>query len=117
MSETRVLVVDDDRSVLEGFSRGLKLYGYEISSTIDAREAVQWIREGKEFDVIISDMQMPFMNGTEFFSEVIKIHPQYAKRFLFISGSSGPFPEGVKRLSKPVHMKEVVELIELLAKG
>jgi len=62
----KILVVDDD-PVVRGFNvRALQQKGYQVIGAGSAREALGIIGAGENFDLILSDVQMPGMNGLEF---------------------------------------------------
>jgi len=59
-----ILVIDDDQLVVKTLSRYLKTYGYKIETAVSAEEAIAKA-EAMPFDLIISDIRMPGMNGLE----------------------------------------------------
>jgi CheY-like chemotaxis protein len=59
-----ILLVDDDRAVNATIRKNLLRYGYQVDSAADGLEALRIFHEG-EHDVVISDIQMPHMNGWE----------------------------------------------------
>jgi DNA-binding response OmpR family regulator len=61
---TKILVVDDDEKLLKLLSLSLKHKGFEVTISCSAKEALEIIRR-QEFDVIISDVCMPEMDGIE----------------------------------------------------
>jgi EAL domain-containing protein (putative c-di-GMP-specific phosphodiesterase class I) len=61
----RVLVVDDEEPIRRAFGRLLQQDGHEVLSAADGREALQWLSQGSTLDVIVSDINMPQMNGLE----------------------------------------------------
>ena len=61
---TRVLVVDDERSVREGLRRALQLEGYEVELARDGEEALATERS-RPADVIVLDILMPRLDGLE----------------------------------------------------
>jgi CheY-like chemotaxis protein len=64
------VVVDDDRHFLESVGLMLRRIGFrEIKLFIDAYDALDWLEEGNS-DLIVSDLDMPLMNGCEFLQEV-----------------------------------------------
>ncbi len=65
----RLLLVDDDPQVLRGFGRVLTAKGYTVVTAKRGREALKAL-EGESFDVIISDIAMPDMNGIQLLREV-----------------------------------------------
>jgi|YNPBryulayer2012_1023412.scaffolds.fasta_scaffold07583_2 DNA-binding NtrC family response regulator len=65
----RILVVDDDRAILEDISEALVPGGYEVVAEENPLVALEKLDEG-EFDVVITDIRMPEMNGIELLKRV-----------------------------------------------
>ncbi len=61
-SRGRVLIVDDDPSILHSYSHGLTKAGFRVEEASSGVEALRQIETG-QFDVLISDIKMPVMNG------------------------------------------------------
>jgi EAL domain-containing protein (putative c-di-GMP-specific phosphodiesterase class I) len=57
-----VLLVDDEPSIARGYARILTAAGFTVDTAVDGREAAELAR-GKSFDVIVSDIAMPGMDG------------------------------------------------------
>ncbi len=60
----KILVIDDDRLVVRSLERYLRASGYDIETAQSGNEALEKSKEEK-FDLIISDLRMPGMNGIE----------------------------------------------------
>ncbi len=60
----KVLVVDDEKLIVKGIRFSLEQDGMEVTCAYDGEEALQLARE-KEFDIILLDIMMPKMSGTE----------------------------------------------------
>lgn len=89
----RVLVVDDDPSVLELSSLVLAKRGYEVRKAKDGFQALIELRRSMP-DVIISDLRMPNMSGFELLSVIRRRFPHIP--VIAISGEySGDFPVGL----------------------
>ena len=58
----KILVVDDEKVLVKGITFNLKNEGYQVETGYDGEEAVELAREGN-FDLIILDLMMPFMDG------------------------------------------------------
>ncbi len=72
----RILFVDDEVFVLDGLKRMLRRMRTQWDMDfVDSAEAALDIMAQKEFDVIVSDMRMPNMNGAELLNEVKDLHP------------------------------------------
>jgi two-component system chemotaxis response regulator CheY len=64
------VVVDDDRHFLESVGLMLRRIGFrDIKLFVDAHDALDWLEEGNS-NLIVSDLDMPVMNGCEFLQEV-----------------------------------------------
>lgn len=71
----RILVVDDEQDLLIITKRQLSKW-YEVDTFESAVDAIDYIRQNKvKYDMIVSDIRMPKMNGFEFVREVRKIRP------------------------------------------
>ncbi len=81
----RVLLIDDERSILQS-TRRLFRGEFEVIALEDPREALRRITAGEQFDVVFSDMSMPNLSGMELYDQVARIAPALAARFVFISG-------------------------------
>jgi CheY-like chemotaxis protein len=77
----RILFVDDEKGVLDGYERLLRKEFY-ISVAQSGREALGVIQEHGPFSVVISDMRMPGMNGAEFLSQVRQLAPDTVRMLL-----------------------------------
>jgi PAS domain S-box-containing protein len=70
----RVLYVDDDDALVFLAARTLKRLGYRITAYTDAREALEKFRsQPEEYDVVVTDLSMPVMPGTELVRSLISI--------------------------------------------
>ena len=67
---TRVLLVDDSAFFRNLLKPLLSVAGYDVTAVGSARDALKMRESGARFDVIISDIEMPEMNGFEFAREV-----------------------------------------------
>ncbi len=61
----KILVVDDEKDVVSVLLGRLKDHGYDAASAGDGDQALKMVQEDK-FDLIILDIMMPVMGGTEF---------------------------------------------------
>ena len=72
----RVLFVDDEQRVLDGLARMLRplRHEWEMSFASGAAEGLAEL-EARPFDVVVSDMRMPGMDGVELLTQVKEQHP------------------------------------------
>lgn len=89
MGKRRILFVDDELNVLRSLER--MFYSmrqtWDMQFTNDPRQALE-ILANTHFDVVISDMRMPGMNGNRFLTEVMRRHPQIIR--IILSGHTDP---------------------------
>jgi CheY-like chemotaxis protein/nitrogen-specific signal transduction histidine kinase len=75
-SEKRVLFVDDEPAITEMASHILTQSGYQARFFIDGNEALQYFSEHPhDFDIIITDLKMPHISGSELASRCAAINP------------------------------------------
>ncbi len=77
----RILCVDDESNVLDGLQRRLRRQ-FELETTTDAVAALERIRQGESFAVVLSDMRMPQMDGATFLSQVRQLAPDTVRIML-----------------------------------
>ena len=71
-----ILMVDDEEMITSYESELLGNLGYHVTSVNNSREALNIFRQDPgRFDLVLSDMNMPEMNGMEFSNEIRKIRP------------------------------------------
>jgi CheY-like chemotaxis protein len=110
----RILVVDDEDAILYVFERYLNVAGYRVSVANNGHDAIRAAEAGP-IDLLITDFRMPGMNGIEVIHALRKLQP--ALPALVISGNpieAGTMPPGVRFLSKPVSMSDLLNIIPSL---
>ncbi len=115
-SET-VLVVEDDRIVLNLVERILKEQGYDVHCASDGEEALEIAKKiGGGLDILVTDIVMPGMNGRELHRRVTEFYPK--AKVLFMSGYTdnviihkGFADEGVRFLQKPFTVRELADKV------
>ena len=61
----RILVIDDENHVTDFLEKALKHFGYEVTTAHDGKEGVGFLKSGYNFDLVITDIRMPDMDGNE----------------------------------------------------
>ena len=119
----RVLVVDDELSVLNLMCRTLELAGLITEGVSDPAEAMQVITDGPlSFDCVITDMTMPEISGDELARRIRKLHPDLpiilCSGFNFNPPDSDDAPPAVTAfLKKPFSNGQLVDLaLQLIAR-
>ena len=107
----RILVAEDDDSMRQYLSRALERSGYEVVA-VDRGTAALPILEEQSFDLLLTDIVMPEMDGIELAQHVASVAPQ--TRVMFITGCAavtlraGRVAPEAKVLSKPFHLRDLV---------
>lgn len=90
-----ILFVDDEVSIAKMFDRMLTRLGYRVETRTNPVDALELFRaQPGRFDLIITDMTMPQMSGTEFSRRVMEIRPGYAHNHLHGLQQANRRPEG-----------------------
>jgi signal transduction histidine kinase/CheY-like chemotaxis protein len=115
-SET-ILVVEDDGLVRSSVVAQLQSLGYTTLTAVDATQALRLIRDGAEFDLLLTDVIMPGgMNGRELADETLKLRRD--AKVLFTSGYSedaivhnGRLDPEVLLLAKPYRKADLARMV------
>jgi signal transduction histidine kinase/CheY-like chemotaxis protein len=83
----RILVVDDEPLVLSSMQRLLRGWG-EVRTTASGRQALEALRNGHSYDLVLCDVVMPDMSGVDVYRTVSSERPQQASRFVFVTGGA-----------------------------
>jgi CheY-like chemotaxis protein len=118
----RALVVDDAPDVAEMLGVMLRVAGYEVATALSAPEALELARGGS-FDVVISDIGMPFMNGYEL-AERLRQTPGYeavpliaVTGFTMYDDRARALTAGFDEfLTKPIRTNDLLGAVERLRK-
>ena len=117
-----VLVVDDESIIAQLIADVLGGEGYDVDTAPHGVAALERL-EQRTYDVVLSDLRMPELDGLGLFREIEQRYPDLLHRFVFITGTSEHadyqgFIDDVKVpvLTKPFDMMDLVRVVqELLA--
>jgi len=112
----RVLIVDDNATNLMILKNQLELWNLTPVLASSGKEALEIINKGKMFDLIITDMRMPEMNGIELAREIKKVSPKVPIMLLSSVGdeSHSRHPELFSSvLTKPIKQAQMLKLIQI----
>jgi CheY-like chemotaxis protein len=118
MGRLNVLLVDDDRNLVTTLSYGLRKALGEASSvavSFNSFEALSMLAS-QEFDVVVSDFNMPGLTGLEFLSRIRQDHPEMILVLATAYGTDA-LEEGVRQLGggcihKPFEPSFLVQSIQ-----
>lgn len=79
--KAKILFVDDEPNILEGYQRSLRR-DYDVTIAVGGAEGLKILREKDGFEVVVSDFKMPEMNGVEFLTKVREQFPDIVRVIL-----------------------------------
>ncbi|MEW6616742.1 MAG: sigma-54 dependent transcriptional regulator [Thermodesulfobacteriota bacterium] len=117
----KILVVDDDRNLLELLKVRLKSANYAVVTTEDGNGAVEAVKK-QMFDIAIIDLQLPNQSGIYLMEELHLINPEMPVIILTAYGSIESAVEAMKRgafnyITKPFNPQELLSQIEKALEG
>jgi CheY-like chemotaxis protein len=109
-----VLVVEDEAALGAAVAEALLDDGFVVERANDGVEALERVRS-RHFDVIICDLKMPRLDGTQFYRQLAATSPDVARRVMFVTGDvAGTEAErfldetGCRWLAKPFRLKDLL---------
>ncbi len=111
----RILLAEDDDAMRQYLARALERSGYEVVA-VDRGTAALPLIKAERFDLLLTDIVMPEMDGIELAQQAATIAPDM--RVMFITGfaavtlKAGKAMPQAKVLSKPFHLRDLVLEVE-----
>lgn len=115
--DTRVLVVDDEEQLRKIVERMLARGGLQADTAGGGEEALGLLRQGRRYDVVVSDLMMPGMDGMQFLREIRQQDLDVPIVFLTGNPSVATAMEameqgGYRYLAKPVDSEKLVAVVK-----
>ncbi|MHB8123535.1 MAG: response regulator [Desulfuromonadaceae bacterium] len=112
----RILVVDDEENARVALSKILTHDGYEVSAVRNGVEALNYLRS-KNVELIITDLNMPEMNGMMFLRELNRSHPASNVIMVTAYGEVESYLEAMtlgafEYINKPVKYDDLKKVID-----
>lgn len=117
----KILVVDDDDNYREMLVDALKVCNYDALSAASPKEALR-ILENSQYDIVISDIKMPVMDGVSFAKAIKEKYPElpiilttaYHTFERFVNDKEKNIADGI--LQKPFGLELIVQMLERVVK-
>src|SRR5512146_2122658 len=87
-ARAHILLVDDDPMITELVVDMLGREGYDVDTATNGLEALQKL-ESQRYDLIITDLHMPKLDGSGFYRELSMRKVHSLKRIIFLTGTTG----------------------------
>jgi two-component system, cell cycle response regulator CpdR len=114
----RILLAEDDESMRAFLERALAKAGYEVIGFANGKDAYDCLCN-QPFALLLTDIVMPQMDGIELARLASELNPKL--KIMFITGfaavtlnTNTPTPKDARVLSKPFHLKDLVQEIDRL---
>ncbi len=111
----RILLAEDEDAMRTYLARALTNAGYEVSAVARGTDAVPLLKTG-DFDLLVSDIVMPEMDGIELAQHCAAISPRtkvmFITGFAAVSLRASREQPSAKVLSKPFHLRDLVLEVE-----
>ena len=117
---SKILIAEDDDPMRAWLCKALTAAGHDVVDCANGHDALLQLHKTPDFDLILTDIVMPRMDGIELSKKAIALCP--AIKTMFITGFSG-MNVGIKEktdhtqvMAKPFHLKDLVAQVEQLLK-
>jgi PAS domain S-box-containing protein len=114
----RILVVDDESGIAGVVAEALQLDGHTVETVAEGKAALEKLQK-QDYDVILSDIRMPELDGPGLYRALEERHPHLLQRIIFLTGDTlspgtREFLEqtGVPCLSKPFALSDVRDIVQ-----
>jgi PAS domain S-box-containing protein len=119
----RILVVDDEGGIRETLIEILENAGHEVSTAVSGYDALNRIR-AERYDVILTDIRMPDLDGRSLYRELANRWPEQAARVIFLTGDTlastvneVATETGRPVIEKPFLPSDVLDIVTEMTKG
>ncbi len=116
LPQRRILLAEDDDSMRLFLERALKKAGYDVYAYDNGKDAHERLLE-EPFTLLLTDIVMPLMDGIELARRGSEIDPDM--KIMFITGfaavtlnTDNQAPKDARVLSKPFHLKDLVNQVD-----
>ena len=118
----RILIVDDEPTIVEFVDRVLRGAGYETATAAGGAAAIQTVETSARFDLIVTDVNMPEMSGPEMVALLRKQQPDVPVLYLTgfndqLFAAKNILWEGEAYLDKPTTVDGLLQAVSLMLFG
>ena len=71
----KILIVEDNPMVVKSLEFKLRKEGYDVTISVDGRNAIDLLKSN-EFDLVLTDLMLPFVSGSQLIEHIKKTQPQ-----------------------------------------
>jgi NtrC-family two-component system response regulator AlgB len=113
----KLLIVDDEKNIRQSLTHFLSGCGHEVTAADSAREALDLLAEGAEFDLVLSDWRMAEMNGLELLRAIKEKYPDVVVVLMTAYGTIDNAVAAMKAgaydfLTKPFSVDQIQHVVD-----
>ncbi len=114
--KNKILIVDDEEAILKLFKTLITKKGMIVETAVNGHDGLKIVKE-HFFDLIITDIDMPILNGIDFYKQSVEHDSNMINRFLFLSGYFLPDVSTFLKVNdlpffkKPVPLSDFLQII------
>lgn len=113
-----ILIVDDEIHVRDGLAEILQQEGFYVETACDGKEAIA-LSVNKKFDLMISDIKMPEIDGLQLLNEIQKVNPQIRVIMVTAFGDVQTYLKSMQLgaheyINKPIRIQELKRVISTI---
>ena len=118
VADARIVLVDDNPIVSQVIIDILSLDGYGVDTAPNGIAALEKM-EGRRYDLVLTDLHMPEMDGAGLYEELAKRQTHPPQKIIFLTGTAGTSEAhrlmqdtGLPVLRKPFNLVELLDLVQ-----
>ena len=111
-----ILLVEDDAGIRESIAECLSYEGYAVTPATNGAEALAWLRRSARPDLVVLDLVMPVMNGSQFL-DALRADPAWKDIPVVLMtaampAAGVPLPRVDGYLPKPFELSDLLAVVE-----
>ena len=117
----KILLAEDDKSMGDFLTMALAREGHKVTACDDGLQALEILKGKESFDLLLTDIVMPGMDGVELSQKATDLCPDM--KVMFITGFAAVAMDSAitrsrdtKILSKPFHLNDLVQQVDKILK-
>lgn len=117
---SKILLAEDDEAMRHFLAKALIKHGHDVTDCANGQDALDHMQSAPDFDLLLTDIVMPGMDGIELSGKASSINPSI--KIMYITGFSGmnvgednknSHTPPIKTLSKPFHLNDLIKQVNL----
>lgn len=114
LKHSQILIVEDDVDIRDTLQEVLQSEGYNVHTTINGLEALNWLRSNEQLPcIVLLDLMMPVMNGWQFL-DAARADPVLSKVPVVVVSAVADLrsvPTGVHYVRKPINFENLLGVV------